>query len=236
MIRTVIAAILILVGIAGGPLGAQTVIAVTGLDERLDPQAFISGSRRIQGVVARGDFDQGLGGATGGFALRAKAGQICMRYSSRNGLYAATQTFATKTDGWVTVPFATAYAARLRSLPGGGFSVLAELAPTCAGGSTARQIAPVARPDATTRSRPPQRGYYLVAQSGRNPAWILIAPPAKAAPVKQQCLPIEATGLIAFDTKCPLPDQAFLPGARTTLLILMPDGSQLREELALAPR
>ncbi|ARE39381.1 hypothetical protein RGUI_1240 [Rhodovulum sp. P5] len=221
----------------GSPALAQTVRAVTELNERLDPQAYVSGSFRIHGVVETRGFDTGLGSQTGGFALRAEPGQICLRYRSRNGLYAATQVFETEVSGWVTVPFSTAHADRLESLPGTGFSVQAELAEDCSDATADRRLAPVALPAfVPAGTEDPAGEYYLVVQSDRNPAWIVVEDGSGAAPQSVQCLPIDGAGLIAFDTKCPLPGAAFSPGAKVTLILLTPDDRQLREPIALSPR
>lgn len=227
-----------LLTVAGSILGAALFVAqaddatpITQLQEKLDPQAIVSLSGRIFGVIERSAFDGGFDSlGTSLEAYTTGSGQLCMHYRSRNGLYTAQQNFEVAGRGWTGVTFETDHAGTLRRLGGSGLGINALQAADCDDLGATIRYAPVRRRDSDTIV-----DFYLIAHTDRNQARMLVYLEGKFPPVSQRCTKLSSSGSIAFDAKCRVPGQAFKEGSKTVLVIRLPNGQLRREPVAIVP-
>lgn len=224
-----------LLAVAGSIFGAALFVAqaedatpITQLQETLDPQANVSLSGRVFGVIERSAFDGGFDG-TSLEAYTTGSGQLCVRYRSRNGLYTAQQDFEIAGRGWIGVPFETEYAEALRRLGGTGLGIMALKAADCDDLGAMIPYAPVRRRDSGTKD------FYLIAHTDRNQARVLVYPEGESSAVSQRCTKLSSSGSIAYDAKCRLPGEAFEEGSKIVLVIRLPDGQLRREPVPIVP-
>ena len=224
-----------LIAVVGGLWGAglsvsqaQDTTPITPLKERLEPQANVSLSGRVFGVIERSAFDEGfksLGTSLEVYAIGSD--QLCMRYRSRNGLYTGQQDFKIAGRGWTGVSFETHYADALGKLGGTGLGIKALTADDCEHLEATISYAPVRRRDSGTMD------FYLIAHSDRSQARVLVYPKGETSPVSQRCTKLSSQGSIAFDAKCQLPEEAFEEGSKTVLVIRLSDGTLRRETVRI---
>ena len=226
-----------LVAVAGSILGAALFAAwagdatpITQLKETLSPEANVSLSGRIFGIIDRSAFDDGFGGlGTSLESYTSDGGQLCMRYRSRNGLYTAQQDFEIAGRGWTGISFETDYEGALKRLGGSGLGIRALMAADCDDLDMMVSYAPVRRRGSGTMD------FYLIVHTDRNQARVLVYPFGETSPVSQACTKLSGSGSIEFDAKCPLPAQAFEAGSKTVLVIRRPDGQLRREPVRIVP-